>query len=480
MCGIVGIAGDISLKDLPTFEDLLDVCQLRGRDSTGAVRVNRNGTEYAWAKMVGPPTYLKESRDYSRNISVNSMSVLIGHCRHKTIGTIDRASAHPYDISEKGIIGVHNGTLKNYCSFPQHRTGNTDSLTLYESIAERGPVETFEQADGAWACVWWDQNTRRLHFIRNKERSLWYTYSEDKKRLYWASEPWMFAVVSRRENLWDGGKDKQVYLQFKEDILYTLEINLSAPKNEPVLKLSEGQKIEKKPQPLVLYSPLRKTTWSLLYGDKNSTNTSGPTITTYSHHQTKGGEVANPFWTPINKEVPPWLKTSARATTTEPKSISTHKENSSTLLRKSSDQSTPSMNTPTLSKNTNSQAAATFQNSLKTSRKKLSVVSGPTQQSGSTPFSILTDDHGKVYRPDVGIDIRYIAKADMTYITDLRTGREYSEIEFKKLNGGRCCFCGNKISNLSQVAEIYDDASRFLCVSCVTTPIEVKSKETVE
>jgi predicted glutamine amidotransferase len=463
MCGIVGVAGDISLKDLPTFEDLLDVCQLRGRDSTGAVRVNRTGTEYAWAKMVGPPTYLKESRDYSRNISVNSMSVLIGHCRYKTIGSVDRASAHPYDISEKGIIGVHNGTLKNYCSFPQHRPGNTDSLTLYESIAERGPVETFEQADGAWACVWWDQNTRRLHFIRNKERSLWYTYSEDKRRLYWASEPWMFAAVSRREALWDGGEDKQVYRQFTEDILYTLEINLSsASKNEPILRLSEGPKIEKKPRPLVLYSPLRKTPWISLYGEK------------------KGGEVANPFWTPINKEPPPWMTISARSTTTGPKSISTHKETSSTLLRKSSDQSTPSKNTSSLSKGTTSQAATTLLNSLKISRKKLSVVSELAQKSGSTPTSILTNEYGRIYRPDIGVDIRHIAKADMTYITDLRTGREYSEIEFKKLNKGCCCFCGNKISNLSQVAEIYDDASRFLCVRCVTPPIEVKSKETVE
>jgi hypothetical protein len=406
------------------------------------------------------------------------MSVLIGHCRYKTIGSIDRASAHPYDISEKGIIGVHNGTLKNYYSFPQHQSGNTDSLTLYESIAERGPVETFEQADGAWACVWWDQNTRRLHFIRNKERSLWYTYSQDKKRLYWASEPWMFAAVSRREKLWDGGEDKQVYLQFTEDILYTLEINLSAAsKNEPVLRLSEGEKIEKKPQALVLYSPLRKTTWASLYGDKGSTNTRAPTITTYS--QTKGGEVANPFRTPLNDELPPWMKTSARTTTTEPKSMSTHKETSSTLLKNSSDQSTPSKNTNTLPKNTTSQAAPTLRNSLKISRKKLSVVSEPTQKSGSTPSSTLTDDCGKIYRPDIGVDTRYIAKVDTEYITDLRTGWEYSETEFKKLNDGCCCFCGNKISSLSQVAEIYDDASRFLCVNCVT-PIEVKSKEPVE
>jgi regulator of RNase E activity RraB len=92
----------------------------------------------------------------------------------------------------------------------------------------------------------------------------------------------------------------------------------------------------------------------------------------------------------------------------------------------------------------------------------------------------LTDDCGKIYRPDVGVDIRYIAKVDTEYITDLRTGWEYSETEFNKLNDGCCCFCGNKISSLSQVAEIYDDASRFLCVNCVTPPIEVKSKEPVE
>ena len=149
MCGIVGMAGDISLKDLEIFEDLLDVCQLRGRDSTGVVRVNRQGTDYTWAKQVGPPTYLLDSRDYHRKISQAGMSVLIGHCRHKTIGNLDRASAHPFDIEEHGIVGVHNGTLKNYYSFPQHKTGNVDSLTLYERIAQEGPEVTFSEAEGA-------------------------------------------------------------------------------------------------------------------------------------------------------------------------------------------------------------------------------------------------------------------------------------------------------------------------------------------
>jgi glutamate synthase domain-containing protein 1 len=112
------MAGDLSIKDREMFEDMLDVCQLRGRDSTGAIRVNRLGTDYTYAKRVGPPSYLKDSREYENNIRTAGTSVLIGHCRHKTVGNVDVASAHPFDIAEHGIIGVHNGTLKNYYQYP--------------------------------------------------------------------------------------------------------------------------------------------------------------------------------------------------------------------------------------------------------------------------------------------------------------------------------------------------------------------------
>lgn len=45
MCGIVGIAGKIThqAKNV-VFKDFLDVCQVRGRDSTGVIKVRDDRT----------------------------------------------------------------------------------------------------------------------------------------------------------------------------------------------------------------------------------------------------------------------------------------------------------------------------------------------------------------------------------------------------------------------------------------------------
>lgn len=466
MCGIVGMAGDLTVKDVDIFEDMLDVCQLRGRDSTGVIRVNRTGSDYTWAKQVGPPSYLKESREYDRQIRQAGLSALVGHCRHKTIGNIDRASAHPFDIEERGIIGVHNGTLKSYYSWPQYKTGMVDSQVLYERLAVDGPETTFAEVEGAFACVWWDQAQSKLFFIRNDERPLYFTYSEDKRKMFWASEPWMFGAVYRKQNLWDGGENKQVYVPLEVDTLFGVEVNPGATKDKPVFKISEGKKIEKKPRPAIGYGG--HSQWQ---GNRTGTNTNATTTTTSTSSKTqqKGGEVANPFRTPLNDELPHHLTVTAKRQGQTTKSGTTHKSNetSSTHSKPSSDQSQQSTNIIRLPNKESSPQAPSSQNSLKTSRKKLSVVCDVRQKSGSEKNATTTIDLGKVYRPDVGVDTRWVHSTDREYITDLRTGVEYREDVFKEKTGGKCCHCGEEIYSLSEVAEIYDEGSRFLCTDCV-------------
>lgn len=439
----------MSIKDRDLFEDMLAVCQVRGRDATGVIRVDRKGEEYTYAKALGTPSNLLNSRQYDLNIRKIGVSALVGHCRHKTVGDNTIRNAHPFEIEERGIVGVHNGTLKNYYRFDEHRTGMTDSQLLYELIASRGPEEAFAEVEGAYACVWWDSVTSTLNFIRNSERPLYFTFSEDQRRLYWASEPWMFGTVYRKEKLWDGGVDKQVYRSLEEDILYCIEIDANAPKDKPVFKIKEGKKIVKKPRPTVGIATTTTTnTWS-----------------------NRGGEVANPFRSDdlLNDDLPQHLRVSAKQENNPTKLGTTSKSSgtSSTNSKNSQDQSKQSTSSETSSSTTNSPTQQPSTSSAKTSKGKLSVVSRLKQSVGLSEST--TPDLGKtVYQPNVGTDVRYIRAVDTEYITDRRTGREVDEHQFHRETGGKCCHCGNGIRSLIEVAEIFDKGKRFICGTCVT------------
>jgi len=459
MCGIVGVAGDLTMKDRDVFEDMLDVCQVRGRDSTGAIRVDRQGNNYTSAKRVGPPTYLFDSREYDRNIRQVGTSALIGHCRHKTVGDNTVANAHPFDITEHGIVGVHNGTLKNYYRFPEHQNGKVDSLILYERIAKYGAEEAFADIEGAYACVWWDNNEHTLNFIRNKERPLWFTYSEDQRKMYWASEAWMFGAVYRGEKLWSGTKDGNIYISLEEDVLYRLKIDSNAAQGKPVFKVLEGKKIEKKPQP----APVTR-----VYGN-TTTHHGAPNraLGSTSSNVKTGGEVTSPF---LNDDLPQHLTVSAKQSdkTTKLGTTSKNNDNSSTPLKNSSALSQPSTSTETLLKLTHSPNRTNLLPFPKTNRKKLSVVSEPSLASGSDQ----TVDGEKIYQANVGTDTRYIQAIDTEFITDMRTGREVSEGTFRQETGGHCCHCQTEIHSLVEVAEIFDEGKRFICVECVTPKAE--------
>lgn len=250
MCGIVGMAGDINSVDATgTFRDLLDVAQLRGRDSTGAVRVHRDGA-YSSAKEIGAPAYLCDTKRYMSQIETGSALALIGHCRAKTIGEVKRENAHPFDVPDAGIIGVHNGTLQAYHSWPEYKHGMTDSEALYNRIAAKGAEETFAEVEGAFACVWWDRTQNTLNFIRNNERTLFFAFSEDRRKVLWASEPWMLQVFGRKfsNNFWTNDKD-QWYWPLEERTLVRMSFNPSAVgKDARVITYSEVKPVPHKPK----------------------------------------------------------------------------------------------------------------------------------------------------------------------------------------------------------------------------------------
>jgi len=259
MCGIVGVAGYISSDIERLFTSLLLIDVLRGKDSTGVIKVNNDSQATTYLKMAEPSPYFIDTKEYQSFMNTFH-SVLVGHNRAATFGKVTHENAHPFMHSN--IVGVHNGTLSDVSLLPKHKDFDVDSDNLIYSIATDGIKATYEKLDGAAALVWYDISNSTLYFLRNSERPLHYGYLERYNTLVWSSDPNMlrYAIKNTRNcNL----KDDKVYM-FKEDTLHSFVI----PKNT-----KHGQEMKPKLRPLEPYiDPFPTTTYYGRYSNYKPNN----------------------------------------------------------------------------------------------------------------------------------------------------------------------------------------------------------------
>ncbi len=467
MCGIVGIAGDVSSANISgVFRDLMDVGQVRGRDSTGVIKVAADCESYTFAKLIGPPAFLCDTRMYEKRIEQGGgAAAIIGHMRAKTIGEASNRNAHPFDFPDAGIIGVHNGTLRNHYQLPGRVHTETDSETMYRYLSENGPEKTFERLEGAWACVWWDQNEQTLNFIRNKERPLWFTWSKDCRQLFWASELWMLSAAKRKIDFWEPTKENdERYMQIPEDTLWSWRINTKARGEEKVMTLRQVKEIKAKPQPAAssrFHGNQNRTPWGWEHDDELGGYVRSQT-------QAQGGSVPSPFQVALDKirdELDDNLPQSLLAKDSE----SSPADNSSSKIG----------NVEFLKHSPGSTGSSTDKNATKNSRRN--ILSLPAKPSKASPSS-----SNVVQLPGLGtrggtqstkgcsplaalpkaVSFRNVAGID--FITDNTTSKEYGVDYFMKQTGGKCSFCRTSINSVKEVSAILAD-DMFLCNSCVST-----------
>lgn len=194
MCGIVGVAGKVTVKDEDVFKLLLILDAVRGIDSTGMAAIHANG-EVSVVKQVGTTYDLMDDRRFTPALRRINRAI-IGHNRWATQGAVNRRNAHPFDFDS--LVGVHNGSLTTKYLLDDAKDFTVDSENLFHHIDKKGLDDALKHTGGAWSLVWWDKYEDTLNFLRNKERPMHYCYNKAQDVVYWASEAWMLEVALSR------------------------------------------------------------------------------------------------------------------------------------------------------------------------------------------------------------------------------------------------------------------------------------------
>ena len=270
MCGIAGFTSlnphtEPKTSVTSLFLQLYMLSQMRGLDSSGlavfwrqAGKAKKSHTRRGWlvAKELTSPVnmfkYIKNglALRYLNDKTVKGkydepfVTAAIGHCRAATKGAITAANAHPFSFGNNRFIGVHNGTIYNAeavykqlkdldplpntteppVDYGDDKCDRTDSEIVLYCIYRWGIAAVHTKIVGAWAFVWWDQNTNCLNFIRNNQRPLFYAWSPVDDALFWVSEHSMLAFAMARCGYKTELEDRK-FEEFDAGYLYTIDVS---------------------------------------------------------------------------------------------------------------------------------------------------------------------------------------------------------------------------------------------------------------
>lgn len=241
MCGLVGIAGNLEVKDEPLMKRLFWFDYWRGPDSTGLAAIDKEGGVQI-SKIHSHPATLFEMSSFKKALDGNNSLVWLGHNRAATRGKITLHNTHPFQSEH--IIGAHNGTLAYFSH--QKLTKElgeefeVDSEAIIAAIAKFGVKKTIAMLNGAWSLTYVDLKKGTLNFIRNDERPMWQAFLKNKDgvvdKLVWASDWWIIdsALKGYSGDLWKDDKG-DTFFSTTKDTHFSFDISAlrAGSKNRP-------------------------------------------------------------------------------------------------------------------------------------------------------------------------------------------------------------------------------------------------------
>lgn len=206
MCGLFGAVGTaLNKKDVEAVKELGFLSALRGMDSTGVGfafrkmgKKERNTTYFSWMKSIDHSVDFLWAGDFDRIVAQHKDTLCVmGHTRAATCGSVKKDNAHPFHAAH--IIGAQNGCVPKY-RLEAKDGDKTDSELLIRSIAAKGLLEALDLAghSAEYAVSYLDSHHNELVLVRNDKRPLAYCFTEDKKKLFWASDGMFLELVRAR------------------------------------------------------------------------------------------------------------------------------------------------------------------------------------------------------------------------------------------------------------------------------------------
>lgn len=246
MCGMAGfISGNTIPNDLTILRNLLLLNTFRGEDSTGMFDCVPGGKPLVkfWKSDMHPNYFLTEQfyTTWEQRWKKDKPMFAAIHCRAATQGKISKTNAHPFKCGN--ILGMHNGTIGK--TFLNRDKFDTDSEAIFHNIDTLGlkpALKAIQDADPAFALVWYDLKNKTLNFIRNSKRTLAYTKSYGDT-IYWSSDPKHLEMGVAAASY---TKATPVTTLFTIGRLYTIDIT----KKEPVFTTED---IEEAEEPVTSY-----------------------------------------------------------------------------------------------------------------------------------------------------------------------------------------------------------------------------------
>lgn len=194
MCGLVGVAGEIGIKEERMFQTMLILDSLRGEDSVGVAALHQNGELSVVKKAINVYDFL--DLGVFATMMRRKNTILMGHNRAATKGKVNSNNAHPFEFDT--LVGAHNGTLRGQHRLKDAKNFEVDSENIFYHLEEEGVTDLYSKLDGAAALTWINMEERSINFLRNSEREFNVCTSKDGKTFFWASEKWMMIVAASK------------------------------------------------------------------------------------------------------------------------------------------------------------------------------------------------------------------------------------------------------------------------------------------